>query len=75
MQDYKKDEIEETLIEALKPTLESPDFTEAKMKTTSVAALGISNWTKAISSYHQAMKVVRPKQIELVAAQEAAAKA
>jgi len=38
------------------------------MEQTSKAALGISNWTKAIASYHEAMKVVRPKQQELVVA-------
>jgi dynein heavy chain len=45
------------------------------MKNTSVAALGISNWTKAIIQYDDAMKVVKPKQIELKAAKEESAKA
>jgi len=62
MQDYKKDDVPPELVLSLKPILESADYTEAKMEKTSVAALGISNWTKAIVQYDEAMKVVKPKQ-------------
>lgn len=61
MTDYPKDNIEQSLIDVIQPTLDSAEYTEKKMETTSKAALGISNWTKAIASYHEAMKVVRPK--------------
>jgi hypothetical protein len=45
------------------------------MAKTSQAALGISNWTKAIVQYDEAMKVVKPKQQQLKEAEEASAKA
>lgn len=48
MQEYNKDNVKPELVLAVNPILNSADYTEAKMKQTSVAALGISNWTKAI---------------------------
>lgn len=45
------------------------------MERAGQAAKGISNWTKAIIEYDQAMGIVKPKQIELAAANEASAKA
>jgi dynein heavy chain, axonemal len=75
MKDYDKDNVPPELVAKVNPILTSEDYTEAKMKQTSVAALGISNWTKAIVEYDEAMKVVKPKQIELKAAKEESAKA
>lgn len=48
MKNYKKDEVKPELVDVLKPILDSPEYSEKKMETTSKAALGISNWTKAI---------------------------
>lgn len=48
MQGYDKDNVPPELVVQLKPILDSPDYTEEKMSKTSQAALGISNWTKAI---------------------------
>jgi len=75
LQDYDKDNVTQELTDKLMPILESSDYTEDKMEKTSKAALGISNWTKAIIKYDKAMAVVKPKQIELAAAEEASAKA
>jgi len=75
MQGYDKDNVPPELVVQLKPILESPDYTEDKMAKTSQAALGISNWTKAIVQYDEAMKVVKPKQQQLKEAEEASAKA
>jgi dynein heavy chain len=75
MQTFDKDNVPAELVISLKPILESPDYTEEKMAKTSQAALGISNWTKAIVQYDEAMKVVKPKQQQLKEAEEASAKA
>ena len=75
MQTFDKDNVSAELVISLKPILESPDYTEDKMAKTSQAALGISNWTKAIVQYDEAMKVVKPKQQQLKEAEEASAKA
>jgi dynein heavy chain, axonemal len=75
LQEYDKDDVKPELVEKLVPILESADYTEAKMKTVSAAALGISNWTKAIVQYDSAMKIVKPKQKELAEASEASKKA
>ena len=61
MKNYNKDEVKPELVDVLKPILDSPEYSEKKMETTSKAALGISNWTKAIVQYDEAMKIVKPK--------------
>ena len=75
LQDYKKDEVPEELVIAVNPILNSPDMSKEKMQQTSVACFGISEWCKAIIKYHEAMKIVKPKQIELAAAEEKSAAA
>lgn len=75
LKEYDKDNVDPELVVKLTPMLEAADYTEAKMKTVSAAALGISNWTKAIVQYDGAMKIVKPKQKELAEASEASSKA
>lgn len=48
MKDFDKDNLNPEIVVKVKPILDSEDYTEAKMKNTSAAALGISNWTKAL---------------------------
>lgn len=50
-------------------------MTKEKMQAASAACFGISEWCKAIIKYHEAMKIVKPKQIELKAAEEKSAAA
>lgn len=75
MKEYEKDNVDVALVEKMMPLLASPAFSDAALKNAGRAALGIGNWCKAIIEYDQAMKVVKPKKIELAAAKEAAAAA
>jgi hypothetical protein len=75
LQNYPKDNIEESLVLQVQPILEEENYSEAKLINASKAAFGISKWCRAIIGYHGAMKVVVPKRIELKEAKESAAAA
>ena len=75
LQNYPKDNIEESLVLQIQPILEEENYSEAKLINASKAAFGISKWCRAIIGYHGAMKVVVPKRIELKEAKESAAAA
>lgn len=68
MKEYEKDNVDVALVEKMTPLIATPAFTDAALKNAGRAALGIGNWCKAIIEYDTAMKVVKPKKIELAAA-------
>ena len=59
----------------LKELFADPLFDDKALKGASKAVLGIGRWCKAIIKYDEAMKVVKPKQIELKEAKESLAEA
>lgn len=75
MKEYDKDDVNPDLVEKMTPLMATPAFADAALKNAGRAALGIGNWCKAIIEYDTAMKVVKPKKIELAAAKQAAAAA
>ena len=56
-----KDKINEETIEFLQPYMELEHFTSAVAKNASAAAEGLCTWVRAMTSYHEASKVVKPK--------------
>ena len=75
LQTYKKDEIDPKLVEDMRPILASEEYSDEKLKSASKAAHGIAKWCRAMIQYHDAMKVVVPKKIELAQAKESSAAA
>lgn len=63
------------MVDSIAPILEEELYSEANLTKSSLAALGISKWCRAIIGYHGAMKIVTPVKIELVGAKESAATA
>ena len=64
-----KDKINEETIEFLLPYVDLEHFTPAVAKNASVAAEGLCTWVRAMKSYHEASKVVKPKLEALAVAQ------
>lgn len=56
-----KDKINEETIEFLQPYMELEHFNPAVAKNASTAAEGLCTWVRAMTSYHEASKVVKPK--------------
>lgn len=75
LQEYPKDNMDPKLVEDMRPILESEDYSDEKLKNASKAAHGIAKWCRAMIQYHDAMKVVVPKKIELAQAKEMSAAA
>jgi len=71
MKDYDKDNVDQGLVDKMKPILTTAGFSDETLKKAGKAALGIGSWVKAIIEYDQAMKIVKPKQAELKTAQAA----
>ncbi len=63
------------LVEDMRPILESEAYSDEKLKSASKAAYGIAKWCRAMIQYHDAMKVVVPKKIELAEAKASSAAA
>lgn len=59
----------------MRPILASEEYSDEKLKSASKAAHGIAKWCRAMIQYHDAMKVVVPKKIELAQAKESSAAA
>jgi dynein heavy chain len=72
---FKKDEIKPELIIALKPIIESPGYEDGILQGASRAAWGLGKWVRAMVQYDEAMKIVKPKQIELAEAKSQSAEA
>ena len=58
---YEKDGINDETIEFMMPYLELDGFSPAVAKNASKAAEGLCCWVRAMSMYHDASKVVKPK--------------
>lgn len=67
---YKKDEMEESLVNTLRPILAEGEFADERLKAASKAARGIGSWVRAIVQYYDAMLIVNPKKEELRVAEE-----
>jgi hypothetical protein len=72
---FEKDSINQDIVEKLKPLIAEPNYQDDVLKNVSKAAWGLAKWVRAIVSYDEAMKVVRPKQQQLREAQEASKEA
>lgn len=59
----------------MRPILVSPEYSDEALSKASKAAHGIAKWCRAMIQYHDAMKVVVPKKIELAQAKESSAAA
>ena len=75
LKNYKKDEMEESLVNTLRPILAEGEFADERLKAASKAARGIGSWVRAIVQYYDAMLIVNPKKEELKVAEEKAAAA
>ncbi|OQS05067.1 dynein heavy chain, outer arm [Thraustotheca clavata] len=58
---YEKDNINDETIELLQPYLDLEGFSPAAAKNASKAAEGLCTWVIAMTKYHHASKVVKPK--------------
>lgn len=58
---YEKDNINEETIELLSPYLELEQFKPVVARNASRAAEGLCAWVRAMTFYHEASKVVKPK--------------
>lgn len=56
-----KDLINDETIEFMTPYIELDNFTPTVAKTASAAAEGLCTWVRAMKSYHEASKIVKPK--------------
>lgn len=65
-----KDKMNEETIELLSCYIDLEGFTSAVAKNASKAAEGLCTWVKAMKSYHEASKIVKPK-LEALAVAEA----
>lgn len=72
---YDRDNIDIKIIEAVKPVIESPDYSEEVLKNASKAAFGLSKWVRAIVQYDEAAKVIAPKRQKLKEAKAASKEA
>lgn len=58
---YEKDFINDETVELMAPYLALEGFTPAVAKNASKAAEGLCTWCRAMSDYHEASKIVKPK--------------
>ena len=72
---FKKDEIKPEIIDKLRPLIEAPEYDDMVLQKASKAAWGLAKWVRAMVSYDDAMKVVKPKQQELAEAKAQSAEA
>ena len=62
---FDKDNIPDSVVEAVKPTTEDPNFAPDIVARASSAAKGLSMWVSAMVTYHRVAKVVGPKKLQL----------
>ena len=61
LEKYNKDNISPSIIQKIKPYIESPQFSPELIRTASNAAEGICKWVIAIYQYDIVYKEIRPK--------------
>ena len=61
VQNFAKDSITEETIELMTPYVNMEFFDSAVAKSASAAAEGLCVWVRAMKSYHEASKIVKPK--------------
>jgi len=75
MKDFDKDNIPEAVIAKIMPLYSSEDFEPDKIKKSSLAAMGICKWVRAMVVYDKVAKEVGPKKKKLAAAEAEVAEA
>jgi dynein heavy chain len=66
---YEKDSMDPEIVKEISEVIQTDDYSDAKLKNASKAALGLGNWVKAMVQYDIAMKQVTPKKIQLAESQ------
>jgi dynein heavy chain len=61
IQEFEKDKMNEETIELLMPYMDLEDFNPRVAKAASAAAEGLCTWVRAMTFYHGASKIVKPK--------------
>jgi len=64
-ENFDKDNIDPSIVENLRPVIESPDFDAGKLKQASMAAFGLGEWVRAMVMYYDAMVIFKPKDAAL----------
>lgn len=72
---YPRDDIKPEVIKALAELLNSDDWDEGGIQKASLAAYGLAKYVKAMVQYDEAIKIVKPKKIQLAEAEAESAKA
>jgi len=75
MKDFDKDNIPQAVIDKVMPLYSSEDFEPDKIKKSSLAAMGICKWVRAMVVYDKVAKEVGPKKKKLAAAEAEVAEA
>eukprot|EP00742_Colponemidia_sp_Colp-10_P013019 GILJ01014677.1.p1 GENE.GILJ01014677.1~~GILJ01014677.1.p1 ORF type:complete len:1857 (-),score=367.35 GILJ01014677.1:73-5070(-) len=68
--DYDKENMDPEIFEKkIIPYIKDKNFTPESVKDISMALVGVCQWVKAMETYYRVLKIVRPKQIMLAAAE------
>ena len=71
---FDRDNISESVIARIRRDyIANPDFTPARVKASSFAAMGLCKWVVGMEKYEKIVKVVAPKKVKLAAAETALA--
>jgi len=62
---YDKDNVSNKILAKVKPIVTNKDFDPAIILNKNKAAGGMARWCKAIYTYSEALKIVKPKQANL----------
>eukprot|EP00818_Percolomonas_sp_WS_P004750 CAMPEP_0117444502 /NCGR_PEP_ID=MMETSP0759-20121206/5277_1 /TAXON_ID=63605 /ORGANISM="Percolomonas cosmopolitus, Strain WS" /LENGTH=4349 /DNA_ID=CAMNT_0005236577 /DNA_START=155 /DNA_END=13203 /DNA_ORIENTATION=- len=71
--DFDMHNINDSVVQKLKPVISLSDFNEKDLRRASVAAAGLAAWVIALVNVHEIQKVVRPRQEALEKAEAQAA--
>ena len=70
LMNFDKDGIQETIIQKIKPYIDSPEFQVSVISRVSKAATSMCQWVRAMEKYYWVSRSVAPKRAQLAAAQE-----
>jgi len=66
MMDFDKENIKESTVKKVNHILDHEDFTPEKVKSASVALVGVQKWASAMMKYHELLKIVNPKRAKVI---------